>query len=569
MLPNIKLYKNTHSSFYLTLTAALFLLYHLPFFLLGENAYYNAFDNLDSYVVWYRTVVENGYAHSSPTEIVGQFLGGIPKFTLVNSFSIYYLLNLALPAFQALNVLMILTSLVALTGMWLLMHTHWRLGLLPCAFLSLSFAFTPFLPAWTMSIAGQPMLLYAVLNLRKDRNRWTDWLIVSLFPFVSNFQSAGIFIVFLLFLLIIADFRAKRPVRKLIIASAILLALYSFPKIDLFSNLLTGAGFVSHRTEMLRYAVSPLTCFKIFVRYFLYGNIDVALSLHTLVILPIVLIVFIRDTIQKGYPDRLLSLILLVITCICAYVALLNWEPVVWLRNQSQLLRMYSLDRFHIFLQVLWHLAAARSLILSGGVRIKKTIVAAFALQMLISFAYQPTYYALFVKPLITIKPYHYIYRYKDYYAEEMFDRIKQVTGETSSSARVVNLGIPPAVAQYNGMWTADGYVTTYPLSYKHKFRDIMADELEKTQTIKGFFDEWGSQCILLYDQGDDNFSTHVTRDKTLAPRDIKLDNSALKALDCKYVLSAETIQNPRESGLSEIGQFSSAIWKLILYEVE
>lgn len=166
----------TRISFYLVLTAALLLLYYLPFFLLGENAYYNAFDNLDSYVVWYRTVIENGYAHSSPTAIVSPFLGGIPKFTLVNSFSIYYLLNLALPTFQALNVLMIITSLVALAGMWLLLRTHWHLDLLPCTFLSLSFAFSPFLPAWTMSIAGQPLLLYAILNLRKDRSRWTDWL---------------------------------------------------------------------------------------------------------------------------------------------------------------------------------------------------------------------------------------------------------------------------------------------------------------------------------------------------------------------------------------------------------
>ena len=555
---------------YLLLTAALLLLYYLPFFLLGENAYYNAFDNLDSYVVWYRTVIENGYAHASPSTIVGQFLGGIPKFTLVNSFSVYYLLNLALPTFQALNTLMIITSLVALAGMWLLLHTHWRLGPLPCAFLSLSFAFTPFLPAWTMSIAGQPLLLYAILNLRKDSNRWTDWLIVALFPFVSNFQSAGIFVVFLLFLLIIADFRDKRPVRKLVIASAVLLALYSFPKIDLFSNLLAGAGFVSHRTEMLRYSVPPWTCFKIFIRYFLYGNIDVALSLHTLVILPMVLFVFIKDTIKKKRPDHTLALILLSITCICAYIALLNWEPVVRLRNQSELLRMYSLDRFHIFLQLLWHLAAARCLILIGGIHVRKIVTVAFALQMLVAFAYQPTYYTYFVKPFITIKPYHYIYRYSDYYAVGMFDRIKEVTGNTSSSARIISLGIPPAIAQYNGMWTADGYVTTYPLSYKHKFREIMADELEKNVTIKGFFDEWGSQCILLYDQGDGgNFSTHVTRDRAPAPRDLRLNNSALKALNCKYMLSAEIVQNPRESGLSEIGRFSSAIWDLTLYEVK
>lgn len=550
------------------LLATLFCLYHLPWPALGQKGFFNAFDNLDSYVVWYRMVMQTGNPAMAENAIVPQIMGGLPKFTLVNSYSFYYLLNRLLTTFQALNVLMVTTSLVGLAGMWLLLRKYWRLDRSATAFLALSFAFTPFLPAWMMSIAGQPLLLYTLLNLREKEAKWWNWLIVAAFPFVSNFQSAGVFILATLGLLIAWDLSKKRSVKKLILAFFALLALYSFAKISLMANLLGGEGFVSHRTEMSRYAVSPLTCVKVFARYFVFGNIDVALSLHTVVLLPLVLVVYVSSAVRNNKPDHQLTLLLLTIAGISLYAAALGWEPVVGLRNRSQLLRMYSLDRAHIFFQLLWHLAAARSVLLLRTDLRRKVLVPVFVAQMLVCFAYQPTYYQYFVRPWLTIRPYYLIYRFEDYYAEEMFSKIKTRIGEPGNGNRVACLGIPPAVAQYNGLWTIDGYVSNYPLVYKHRFRNVIAHEIEKSVPISGFFDGWGSQCIMLYDQQIGYFNTHVTRGLAPATRDLKFDEKALKSLGCRYVLSAENLQFPEKSGLAAIEKFSSALWELTLYEV-
>nr|WP_295928090.1 DUF6044 family protein [uncultured Dyadobacter sp.] len=557
-----------YRQYYLSGLLAVFLLYHAPNLFLGPGSYFNAFDSLDSFVVWYRVVTQQGYAWAPPYAIVEPFLGGVPKFTLVSNYHIYYWLNLVLPTFAAYQFYILFISAVALAGMWLLSRRYLGLNEWASALLALSFAFTPFLPTWGLSIAGQPLLLFALLNIRNAKPATWNWLIFGAFPFTSNFQSAGVFILFALGLLIAHDVIRKLPYRRLLVAFGVLLAVYLTTKIDLIQNLLGGQGFVSHRTEMRRFPSSLFICVKVFARYFLLGNIDVALSLHTFVLLPFVCSVYGVFIVRKKLLPAQLTITMAAIVLICMYIAALQWEPVVNLRNRSDLLRMFSLDRFHIFLQLLWHIAAAQAILLiSNAYRNRITAVVAFA-QLAVCFAYQPTYYERFVKQFVKITPYHYIYTYDDYYAERMFSEIKAYIQKPVQSYRVASIGIPPAIAQYNGLWTIDGYSSNYPLSYKQKFRKIIAAELEKNQANRGFFDYWGSQCLILYDQGTSYYETHMTRGQAPASRPVTLSHAALRAMRCDYILSAENITNPEQSGLKKLAIFNSAIWRVNLYEV-
>jgi hypothetical protein len=259
---------------------------------------------------------------------------------------------------------------------------------------------------------------------------------------------------------------------------------------------------------------------------------------------------------------------LAIIVLICFYISILNWGPIVGLRNSSDVLRMFSLERFHIFLQLLWHIAAAQALMLVIPAYQNRILIVVAAMQLAVCFAYQPTYYERFVKKLVTIVPYHYIFTYEDYYAERMFDNVKAAIGKPANTYRVASIGIPPAVAQYNGLRTIDGYSSNYPLPYKHKFRGIIAAELEKNGNNRGFFDFWGSQCLIVYDQGLPYFETHMTRGRAPRERSIKLSHEALRSLHCDYILSAENISDPEKSGLRKLAIFSSAIWHISLYEV-
>lgn len=544
---------------------SVFFLYHAPVIFLGQRAFFNAFDSLDSFVVWYRVVTRQGYAWAPPYAIVEPFLGGVPKFTLVTSYNIYYWLNLVLPTFEAYQFYIIFISAFALIGMWLLCRHHLALNEWASAFLALSFAFTPFLPTWGLSIAGQPLLLFALLNIRNGKPAKWNWLIVGAFPFASNFQSAGVFILFALGALIAHDMVLKLPYRRLLLAFCVLLAVYIVTKIDLVHNLLGGEGFESHRMEMRRFPASRL---KVFARYFLLGNVDVALSLHTFVLLPLVCTAFTIFVIREKHLPKGLTGTLAAITLICLYIAALQCEFIVNLRNQSDLLRMFSMDRFHIFLQLLWHIAAAQAILLiSTRYRNRVIAVVAFA-QLIVCFAYQPTYYERLIKPFVKIVPYHYIFTYEDYYAERMFGEIKSYIKKPVQSYRVASIGMPPAIAQYNGMWTIDGYSSNYPLSYKRKFRKIIAAELEKSDGNRGFFDFWGSLCAILYDQGLSYYEPYITRGTAPLTRNIVLSHQALKDMHCDYILSTENILNPEKSGLKKLAIFSSTIWRVNLYEV-
>lgn len=560
--------KAKYQQYYLRGLLLVFLLYHAPTIFLGPGAFFNAFDSLDSFVVWYRLATQHAYAWAPPYAIIEPFMGGVPKFTLVSTYNVYYWLNLLLPTFTAFQFYNVFISGIALIGMWLLCRRHLGANDPISAFLALSFAFTPFLPTWGLSIAGQPLLLFVILNIRKGSPAIWNWLILGSFPFTSNFQSAGVFILFAFGVLIGVDLIQKRPVKMLLLAFAILLGVYLVTKIDLIQNLLGGEGFVSHRMEMRRFPVSLGVCIKIFARYFLLGNVDVALSLHTFVLLPFVCLAYAVHIIRKKELPLSLTITLGIITLICFYIAILNWEPLVELRNNSDLLRMFSLERFHIFLQLLWHVAAAQAFLLIVPRYQPRVLIVVAAMQLVVCFAYQPTYYERFVKKFVSIVPYHYIFTYEDYYAERMFDSIKMAIGKPVETYRVASIGIPPAVAQYNGMWTIDGYSSNYPLPYKHKFRNIIAGELEKNGNNRGFFDFWGSQSIVVYDQGLPYFETHMTRGMAPSGRPITLSHEALRNLGCNYILSAENIANPEKSGLRKLAIFRSAIWHLSLYEV-
>jgi hypothetical protein len=77
---------------------------------------------------------------------------------------------------------------------------------------------------------------------------------------------------------------------------------------------------------------------------------------------------------------------------------------------------------------------------------------------------------------------------------------LKKGVGKPIQDYRVVSIGLHPAVAQYNGLYTLDTYNNFYPLSYKHQFLNIIAPELNKNKSLKSYFDLWGGRCYIFVD---------------------------------------------------------------------
>jgi len=146
---------------------------------------------------------------------------------------------------------------------------------------------------------------------------------------------------------------------------------------------------------------------------------------------------------------------------------------------------------------------------------------------------------------------------------------LEEAIGRDMSSYRVAHLGMSPAPALMHGFYTADGYSNNYPLEYKHRFRKVIARELEKSGETAAYFDTWGSRCYL-FNAATGNLWM-LGRDKQIVYENLELDMEALKDLDCEYLFSCGEIENAEELNLEFMGYYEteSSYWGVWLYKVE
>jgi hypothetical protein len=554
------------------LAGAVLLAYFLPWFVLGEGAWFNAFDNLDSFVSWYRVVVRGGYAFAPADTPVPEIMG-VPKHALVNVFSLFYGLNLLLPTFQAVVTHYLLIHLTAFFGMRALLRRHLPEVPAPARLATaLSFALLPYYQDWNLSIAAQPLVLSALLALRARRGHWADWLVVAGYPFVSNLQSVGIFVLAVLGGLIVHDgLRYRRAVGPVLLSTALLAAGYLLTKADMIETLVLGRGsYTSHRIEMVRAAKPLWASLRLAGRYFVVGDLDASLSIHSYVLLPTTLIGLWYSTRRarrwRGYLLALLG----AAAAISVYIAVLGYAPVIALRNAVPVLRMFMAERFHVFLPLIWHLAFAGALAACWPVLRRRGVVLLGGVQLLILFLHHPTYHQT-LAPGLPYLPYHHFYRYGGYYSEALFAGIDRAIGLPKSSYKVASVGFPPAIAQYNGFHTIDGYCTNYPLDYKHAFRRVNGRELDlDTTSNAAMFDEWGNQCYLV-DNRQTNWNVYLSR--VVRPEErrterLEIDPAAFRALGGRFIFSVLRIEQPERDGLRYRGRFLSDTWEVFLYEV-
>jgi hypothetical protein len=163
---------------------------------------------------------------------------------------------------------------------------------------------------------------------------------------------------------------------------------------------------------------------------------------------------------------------------------------------------------------------------------------------------------------------YHNDVSFAQFYSENLFREIRDYIGKPPSTYRVVSIGIHPSIAQYNGFYTLDGYVVSYPLSYKKQFRKIIAPELKKDASNRHYFDHWGSRCyIFLHELG--RYYLYAHGKKTV--KHLNLNTKTLKRMGGEYIFSAVKIGNEKENNLDLLRSFENQAspWKIYLYEVK
>jgi hypothetical protein len=158
---------------------------------------------------------------------------------------------------------------------------------------------------------------------------------------------------------------------------------------------------------------------------------------------------------------------------------------------------------------------------------------------------------------------------WEDYFAEDIMTEIRDYIGLPQESYRVVSLGMHPAAALYNGFYCIDGYSNNYSLEYKHLFRSIMEDELEKNTYNQEAFDQWGNRCYLMTNQLGQSFMIGKSWN-VVAREPIALNVKVLQELNCQYLFSAVEITDYQNSGLEYLKSFTSqgSFYTVYLYKI-
>ena len=141
---------------------------------------------------------------------------------------------------------------------------------------------------------------------------------------------------------------------------------------------------------------------------------------------------------------------------------------------------------------------------------------------------------------------------YKEYFAQNQFNEIRDFIGKPQASYKVATVGLPFNIVAFNGFYSLTGYFNVYPLEYKHKFEKISERAFDEFPNLKSTTKYWGHQLVLL-------------------PNENLFDVNGLKALGCQYIFSSEPIKQATNSQLILLKVFDniSSIYKVYVYKVK
>ncbi len=588
-MKKILYFYSTHKkNCYLAAGLVLSCLFMIPYFLLGGGSIVTYHDQLDGELFSYLLTAKYLF---TDIRVYPEIMNGLPAAGAVPPAPLFVLLYAAFKPFTAFMISQWIIYLTAFLGMYLLL-----MRLTGREFISFSiaviFMLMPFYPVYGLCIPGQPLLFFAVLALFDKERRSA---VSSSFPRKAGyyFSADSIFYYLIIFFygisssLVLAGFACllllggsalihtitalrlkKRGSLSLWFSLIVLLASYISVNSGLIRQVLfPGNTYISHKTEMV---LSPQNFSDYFKEAFTTG-ISYAQSFHRvlfILMLFCLLLFFINAVVKKeslfSGSDKLPLLkalrVLLFIFLTCLFYAFYHGHFITEIRNISGgILKTFNLDRVCWLLPTAWCILAGYLLSFIAGLREHKT--AARSCSLCLKYGIISATLGIWGITVLLHSPLrpnlskllkggdYYALDWDRFFAEDIFSQIDSAIGKPKDSYHVISIGIYPAAAAYNGFYCLDGYSNNYPLEYKHTFRRIMEDELEKSDYIRDFFDNWGNRCYITTAEQANYYTFEKKWNSVIY--DLDLNTDVLKELDCRYVFSAAYLMNAEEKGLT------------------
>lgn len=534
-----------------------------PLFILGENAHIRVHDNMDSNIAWYKVLNESGEMFGDLDATIPQIINGnLSRGALGTEWQGIVWLHALFPSMVAYALSQAITRVIAFIGMYLLLKKHFvkaekayliRIGV------ALAFAMTPFWPSGMLSTLGHPLALWAFLNIRKRNFTWKEWLVLGLLPLYSSIVLGFFFFLVAMGVLWLRDVMVKRDWNFVFLGSiAFMTGIFLLTDYRLMYSLVIPHA-PTHRVEFLLSKHDFWRSIRLARKNFIIGHTHVKTE-HTMIILPVL---FLGLGLALYYKHKWLEkrYIFLFFLNIGLSVWYAFWFNKIWVvpKEMIDMLRTFNFSRFHFLRPLVLYLsfAIACYLLWKFGKRWRPVAIALVLAQIIVLVPFnEEIYYRGYNSP-----------SFKEFFAEEQFEKIKDYIGKPQSTYRVASIGLHPAIAQYNGFYTIDTYNNFYPLTYKHQFRKIIAKELEKDKTLKKYFDTWGGRCYIFVDELGKRYDWRKDSKKVI--RHLEINTKVFKEMGGEYFLSSVPIKNAKENKLKLINTVNhpDSAWEIFLYK--
>lgn len=530
--------------------------YYLPFFIYKEDSFLRIHDNLDSNIVWLKLLIENTVIFPNPSIIFYDLMGGIPLPSLYPYYNVPVLIFSIFGMFWGIIASKIIMSLFAYYGMYNLLKNYFLKGNEQKK--EISFAISILfclLPFWSfdISVCGLPLLLLSFLNLRANNKKiFRSFFFIFIYAYYSSFVLVGFFVITILLLIELIYFIKNKGVNKTyLFAIFILIISYLLSHYPLFFQFFFDDKFISHRLESNIVPYSLKESLNNSISIFLKGQVH-SWSLHKYIIIPICFFPLIFKKYREKLPKNYFYIFIFIMFSSLVY-GFWNYIKINDTVNLIYSTIPFDFTRWFFLNPFLWYLLSAISVSVIFNRSNRLFLIALFFVQ----FGYVVKYHSF---NLYSSNP-----TYKQFYSVNIFDEIKKECNITSEE-KAISIGMHPAISQYNGIKTIDGYFPSYSLIHKNNFKEVIEKEISKDPFIQDYFNNWGSRCYA--------FSSEIKRDYlNNKPNDIQhldFDFMKLKEIGCTYIFSTALINLENNINLTFVKTFggNDDYWKINVYKI-
>lgn len=547
------------------------LLLYIPFLILGEGSYIRIHDNLDSEFIYLHILKINNKLLCLGDYTIPNVFNGLEKSHFHSNYNLIRIIFYLLPSFWAYILNSFIIKVIGLFGMTVLIVDYFRPlkdNNLIILLISLVFALLPVYSLYGISVLGQPLLLWAFLNLNEKRRLYVSGFIIAAFPFYSHFAMTAPFVLAALFIFALANKYWYKTIVSKYYWYGILLLLISYLVAN-FSNLY---GFVfnetiSHRTQWTNDAPRLLEVVKRFINTFIRGHYHSA-NYNSLPVFALAL----YSIYKKSFKWKACLGLLLGILGVCVIYSFYDYIRVPT-EDIFPIFTTFQFNRFTFLLPLLWFLIILVCLT-DKSISNKIIIIVVIMFGCLSTIKNNEIEYNI-GKVLLPdkYKPERYKnerFSFEKFYSNDLFSDIKKYINLPTKDYKIVNLGFHPSISLYNGFYTLDGYQNNYPLIYKLTFRKIISSELEKNSKIKKYYDNWGSRCYLFSSELRETCYLSCYKDSNIEIDSLDINTPHLRSMGAEYIFSAVPINNYRELNLKYDRSFENnkSPLKIYLYKI-